>query len=517
MLNRINSVAVVEPDARAGAGNHADSRSTHQSSIFAVSTYRPRSVVQLLLVGFTLVVIPLSAGLLAAFYAIDHLGDRSSRAIYASAKGMLAGQALRGEVVQMERHARQYVVLGDRQFYELALERRDSFARNANTLLEAEVPAVLREQVASLVELEQQIFARLEAYAFDSAEVQESLEQFSDMAGRAADLLHEFATAISDNVEALRESTTRLKTMLAWLASALILAAVALAGWLSRLIARPIKRVETAIRRLGEGSTRRQIRIGGPRDLEEVGERLEWLRKRLVQAAHEKTRFLRHVSHELKTPLTAIREGTELLCDEVPGPLNPTQAEVATILRANSLYLQRLIEDLIAFSTEGRSSRALQLEPVPVPGVIERVLQDQHLAIRGRAIAVRCDLTELTMAGDADKLRQVLDNLVSNAVKHSPRGGTVIIRVQRQGDAVVIDVRDQGPGIARDEREHVFEAFYQGRAQADGPVSGTGLGLAIAREYVEAHRGTIEVVESTVGAHLRVRIPLHIDSTVANA
>jgi len=510
MLEHLANAVDVAAAPRAGAGNHGTSGSTQRPSLFAMSSYRPRSVLQLLLVGFTVVVIPLGAGLVAAYFAIDHLGARSSRAVYASASGMLAAQALHGEAVQMERHARQYVVLGDRQFYDLARERRESFARNAAALLAVEVPTALSEQVRDIVTQESRIFAALEAFPNDAPEVQEALDRFRDMAQSASDLLHDVATLISDHAEYLRSYTNRLQTMLAWLASALILAAVALAAWLSRLIARPIKRVETAIRRLGDGSYRRRIEVHGPRDLEEVGQLLEWLRQRLVQAEHEKTRFLRHVSHELKTPLTAIREGTELLCDEVPGPLNPTQAEVATILRANSLYLQRLIEDLLAFSTDGRASQALQLEPVALPKVVERVLRDQHLALQAKGIQVSCDLIDLTVAGDADKLRQVLDNLLSNAVKHSPRGGTVAIRLQRQGDAGVIDVRDEGPGIVREEREHVFEAFYQGKAQAQGPVSGTGLGLAIAREYVTAHRGSIEVMESSVGAHLRVRIPLHI-------
>lgn len=517
MLKGSSSATDIAPSMPRDGKPEGNGESPDRFPFVTLSSYRPRSVLQLLAIGFCAVVLPLSAGLIAAFFAIDHLGERSTRAVYDSAKSMLAGQALHSDVVQMERHARQYQVLGDREVYNLALERRQSFARNAAALVTTDVPVEIRDRVRSIVEQETQVFLALEEFPSSSGEVQEALERFRSMAQSATELLHDLATVISDNAEALRNSTDRLLTMLAWLASALILAALALAAWLSRLIARPIKRVETAIRRLGEGSTRRRVHIHGPRDLEELGRRLEWLRQRLRQAEHEKTRFLRHVSHELKTPLTAIREGTELLCDEVPGPLNSTQSEVATILRANSLYLQRLIEDLIAFSTDGHSARTLQLEPVALPGIVDRVLQDQQLAIQAKSIELSSDLAELVVAGDADKLRQVVDNLVSNAVKHSPRGGTVSIRLQRQGDAGVIDVRDQGPGIARDEREYVFEAFYQGKVQAQGAVSGTGLGLAIAREYVTAHGGTIEVLDSAIGAHLRVRIPLHTGAVAASA
>jgi two-component system sensor histidine kinase GlrK len=114
------------------------------------------------------------------------------------------------------------------------------------------------------------------------------------------------------------------------------------------------------------------------------------------------------------------------------------------------------------------------------------------------------------MMADAEKLRIVIDNLLSNAIRFSPAGGTIGVGMQAEDGQLIIDVTDEGPGISAADQPHIFEPFYQGRAQGSGPVKGTGLGLSIARECVMEHGGSIEVVATHAqrGAHLRVRLPL---------
>jgi two-component system sensor histidine kinase GlrK len=115
----------------------------------------------------------------------------------------------------------------------------------------------------------------------------------------------------------------------------------------------------------------------------------------------------------------------------------------------------------------------------------------------------------MTIMADADKMRIVVDNLLSNAIRFSPNGGTITMTVREDGGDLVMDVTDEGPGIAAADQPHIFEPFYQGRTQGSGPVKGTGLGLSIVRECVMEHGGTIEVVATPAprGAHLRLRLP----------
>ena len=290
---------------------------------------------------------------------------------------------------------------------------------------------------------------------------------------------------------------------------AVIPAALVLAVFGTLSIARPVRQIDRAIRRLGSGQFDDPVQIRGPRDLEELGERLDWLRLRLLDLDAQKVRFLRHVSHELKTPLTAIREGAQLLSDQVTGQLTPAQEEIAAILCKSSMQLQRHIEALLSFNTIVQGlDKPVTEEPVEVGPLLEQVLGDQVVSIKSKGLRVEADPSALTVPGDREQLRVVLDNLLSNAIKYSPAGGRIRVRLRQQDHQAVIEVHDEGPGIDSEERTKVFQPFYQGSAVYNGHVKGTGLGLAITQEYVRAHRGSIEVAEARQGACLRVTLPL---------
>src|SRR4029079_17662861 len=162
--------------------------------------------------------------------------------------------------------------------------------------------------------------------------------------------------------------------------------AIALAIVFAMLIARPIRQLDQAVRQMGTADFTHAIRVTGPQDLRYVAQRLEWLRARLAELEQQQSRFLRHVSHELKTPLTAVREGAELLRDNVGGRLTTEQQDTVRIVRENTLQLQKLIEDLLAY----HQSRALEPAthgPVALADVVARVLREQKLAALARMIS----------------------------------------------------------------------------------------------------------------------------------
>src|SRR5688572_9970544 len=214
------------------------------------------------------------------------------------------------------------------------------------------------------------------------------------------------------------------------------------------------------------------------------------------------------MSHELKTPLTALREGAELLSDEIVGKLTPEQREIAEILRHNSIELQKLIEDLLSYGASQSQKRTLDLARVDLRRAVSRVTDDQKLALRGKRLKLSINVQELALSADFEKLRVMLDNLLSNAIKFSPVGGTISIRAGEVDGMVEIDVADQGPGIAAEERNLVFEPFYRGQYAADTLVKGTGIGLSVVREYAQMHGGSAEIVDEGPGAHIRIRLPL---------
>jgi two-component system sensor histidine kinase GlrK len=313
---------------------------------------------------------------------------------------------------------------------------------------------------------------------------------------------------IDREIENMGEAARRTQRSLIWQFAASIPIGILLAVLFAFLIAKPIRQLDHAIRQLGSAEFATGIRVHGPADLEYLGQRLEWLRQRLVALEEQKTKFLHHVSHELKTPLTALREGSELLADGSSGALNQQQSEIAEILRHNSVQLQRLIEGLLGYQQALASINRLEFRAVDLSDIARNVAAAHKLAIAARNLKLQLNVGPVMLTADADKLRVVLDNLVSNAIKYSPEGGTICLAIRAEGDKIVIEVDDAGPGIAAEDSERVFDWFFQGKLGHQGRIKGSGLGLAIAREFVLAHRGSIEVIaERTPGAHFRITFP----------
>ena len=270
-----------------------------------------------------------------------------------------------------------------------------------------------------------------------------------------------------------------------------------------------LRQLDNAINQLGESGFSKPIVVEGPTDLERLGRQLEWLRVRLLELAQEKNRFLRHMSHELKTPLANIREGTELLLDGTVGELEQPQREVTDILRLNGLKLQQLIENLLSFSAWQTKSEVLTLTDFPLRQLVMSVAKAQRLALKSAHIQLKLEIDDIIVNADRDKIRTVIDNLLSNAIKFTPRDGYITIRATETPSSFVLEFGDTGPGIPDEESPRIFEAFFQGRREQGGQVAGTGIGLSVVLECIQAHEGSVELVASNEfsGAHFRIDIP----------
>ena len=253
-----------------------------------------------------------------------------------------------------------------------------------------------------------------------------------------------------------------------------------------------------------------------PTELTALGEELDWLRRRLVELEQEKNIFLRQMSHELKTPLASIREGTELLCDGTVGTLSTMQTEVVEILRVSGLELEQRIENLLSFSAWQQSKGQLTVREFELGSVIDTIVDNHRLEVVTKKLKIRKRLSQVMLLADPEKVRMAVDNLVSNAVKYSPVGGRIGISVARRAEQVVVDVMDEGPGIPSDERERIFEPFFQGRMPTGRHIRGTGIGLSVVHECVEAHGGNVGVrVRPTGGSHFRMTLPVSCGTQAA--
>ncbi len=477
----------------------------------------PRSFLGLLIAGFLLVALPLLGSLLYSAWHTQHLMEQGRSAVSGAARAATASRALVSRAGSIERLAMQVAVLPDAQLRGDLARAHAGFQQLGDELRRQPLDAGQTAALSRALESERALVERVAAAKRGSLELAAVRSLASAMVDQAYQVLAASDYVADREVERLgagADDVHRRLIVMVLLATALALAA-ALA--LTRLISRPIAELDSAIRQLGDADFQRPIRVSGPADLRSLGERLDWLRLRLTELEAQKNRFLRHLSHDLKTPLAALREGTELLNDQVAGPLAPPQRQVVAILRDNSVKLQRLIEDLLDYQRALHAASGLQVGAVSMDALLRQCLRSHQLAAQGKSLRIGLDAPALTLWGDAAKLRSVIDNLLGNAVKFTPERGEIRVLAREHGGVATIDVIDSGAGVPPEECEAIFEAFFRGRAGAFGRAEGTGLGLAIAREFTEAHGGRIEVVQRARGGHFRVTLPLRPATPLAEA
>jgi len=470
---------------------------------------RPRSLNGLILVGFGLVALPLLLAVLWALFNLDRLAKQSEQLVFTGVAAAENNRLLTEQVGSLERVARQYQVLRNTDSLQLLRQDLETVEARLGEMAPLTELAGATPLAASIGRGARRIVVTLEHDNLTNAEAQTAISEFAPLRRRVTELTTILTAYIDTRLGELQESTRRAQRISAWQVAALVPGTLILVLFFTLLVARPIRQLDSAIGQLGESGFAKPIEVKGPTDLERLGRQLEWLRVRLLELAQEKNKFLRHMSHELKTPLANIREGTELLLDGTVGELEKPQREVTDILRTNGLKLQQLIENLLSFSAWQTKSEVLTLSDFPIRAQVIAIAKAQRLALKAANIQLRLEVEDIIVNADRDKIRTVLDNLLSNAIKFTPKGGFITIRASRTPSSFVLEFGDTGPGIPEEESPRIFEAFFQGRREQGGQVAGTGIGLSVVLECIQAHGGSVELVDSNefTGAHFRIDIP----------
>lgn len=470
---------------------------------------RPRTLLGLILTSLGLVTLPLLVAVGYATYRLGQLTNDSGAVLNSAAISTTTNERLDSLLINMERNARQYLLLSAERSLEVY---REDEAALRNSLLElASLPqsGSASEQLQRIAELTTQVDADLQVERSEGAE-ERVIAAFQEMDAAAELLAGIMQAGTNEQFSQMQRDSELTQRRLGWLAATLVPVTTLLFIFFLFLIVRPIRNIDKAIRAIGDGEYSHEIEIEGPADIEALGRQLEWLRGKLEESTNEKNKFLRHMSHELKTPLANIREGSELLMDGSVGSLARDQEEVADILRLNSIKLQRLIENLLTYSAWQSKAAILEIAPFDLKPLVFGVISQYRLAIAKSRIRLRLRVTSGSVLGDSQKLRLILDNLMSNAVKFTPENGEIAVSAGVDGDILTLKVRDSGPGISSEDRDHVFEAFFQGKRLQGGPVGGTGIGLSIVHECVQAHGGSVEIEDAPgSGACFVVRLPIN--------
>ena len=471
---------------------------------------RPKSLSSLMLTGFALVSVPLLLAVVIAATKVRALSEESAALVRSGVETAHLTQQLFQQIASIERSAKLYQVLNDPGLIEVYSDSRERLLVTLSNIETAAADSVRRTQLQSLRQSLRRVDGALLARTPASTEVvRDAVEAIAPMWEAAFELSASTGERIETGLSRLQTATAETQQYLFWQSAALILLTALLVTVFTFLLMRPIRQIDSAISQLGKGTFSKPIVVRGPTDLVNLGRQLEWLRMRLLELAQERNRFLRHMSHELKTPLASIREGTELLMDGAVGELDSAQREVTTILRDNGIKLQQLIENLLSFSAWQARHSGLEISEFRLRPLIKSALETHQLTLLAQRVHLDLKVQDVELRADRAKLKLILDNLLSNALKYSPRGGTIFIHAHADKDLLVLDVADTGPGITKEERSAIFEAFYSGRAPTAGHLKGTGIGLSVVSEFVQAHGGSVEILDGVFpGAHFRVRLPL---------
>ena len=470
---------------------------------------RPRSLNGLILVGFGFVALPLLLAVLWVLVNLDQVAAQSERLVVTGVSAAENNRRLEEQLGSLERVARQYEVLRNPESLQIMLDDLASLQSQLRDMAPLVAEADATTLADSIGRGARTIVTSLSNPDIADEELTATISRFAPMRQRVEELTTILSAYVDTELAVLLETARDAQRVSAWQVAALVPGTIILVLIFTFLVARPISQIDSAIHQLGESGFSKPIRIKGPTDLERLGRQLDWLRLRLLDLAQEKNKFLRHMSHELKTPLANIREGTELLLDGSVGELEEQQREVADILRMNGLKLQQLIENLLSFSAWQTKSEVLNLSDFPLRAQVISVAKAQRLALKAMNIQLKLEVDDIIVNADQDKIRTGLDNLLSNAVKFTPKGGQITIRASRTPASFILEFGDTGPGVPEEESPRIFEAFFQGRREQGGQVGGTGIGLSVVLECIQAHDGSVELVDSDEfsGAHFRIHIP----------
>ncbi|WP_199423495.1 HAMP domain-containing sensor histidine kinase [Actinotalea solisilvae] len=277
---------------------------------------------------------------------------------------------------------------------------------------------------------------------------------------------------------------------------------------LARGMTSPLRDMTAAARSMASGDYSQRVRATSRDEVGQLAEAFNTMARDLEQVDLLRREMVANVSHELRTPVTALRAQLENMVDGVSEP----DEESLQAALSQTERLGRLVTYLLDLSRIEAGAVGLDVADVP----LAEFLRDAAAATEPLAAPKELRLvTEvhppgLTVPADAERLHQVVANLLHNAVRHSPVGGEIRVEARRAGNHVVIDVADEGPGIPRSDRDQVFERFSRGNAPAQTgheSTGGTGLGLAIVRWAVQLHGGTVRVADSAHGCIMRVSLP----------
>ncbi len=461
----------------------------------------------LIAAGFLLAATPLLAAVLLTGVSLNRLTEHTERLLQEGVALEQLGARLRVNVNDLERNAQQYRVLGDPALLKLLFERVQETETTLQRIEEQRFLTPVADHILSV----RQGLAIIAKTSTDTLHDAESLpllvDRVRELSPDAEAITALGRAAIDSEVEQLRQARDAARWLLLLSSLALIPFTALLAYGISVTVTRPLKRMSLGIAALGHARYHQPIRIEYPSEMQRLGELLNWLRRKLAQLESDQNLFLRNVSHDLKTPLATLREGTDLLREGSLGLLTPRQTEVAKILSDSATELGVRINKLLSYSAWQEDQRRMDVAWFETRPLVDDVLAMQKLPLARRALSVELELLTPRLYGRRASLRVALDNLLINAVKHAPRETVIDIHADCRNGRCELWVRDRGHGVRDSDKVKIFEPFVRASREDEADITGSGVGLSMVKQTVTVHGGTVGVEDAQPGARFKMEWP----------
>ena len=464
--------------------------------------------------GFGLVALPLVIALIFGASQVNTLANKSAEAITDITKILDQQQLLKSSQIKLERSAAQFLILRDPVLAENYIEQSRQILHLTEQLLLASQDNSLQ---LLLTDYGQTITLLIEK-TMPTAETKPSTDNtilkplqiqfnalntiYENITQRSNELNTTYINNIKQAAQAVRDIMIQ--------SLVIIPVCIILAALFIYLITSPLKTLTRNIVQLQQGNFDHEINVLGSPEIQEIAQALENMRTRLQALELQKSSFIRHISHELKTPLAAIREGTELLYDNSVGELNAEQQEISHIIKDSVFRLQQHIEDLLDFNIVLDSTSLQDSEFMKINEVVLQVISDRKLDIKRKKLIFNKHLNDISLISNRKQVAVIIDNILSNAIKYSPDGGEINIFSTLINDQLQLCISDQGMGIAQENQSKIFDAFYQGPPPQSSIIKGSGLGLTIVKELLLRLNGNIEVLnepDNVQGTTIQITLP----------
>lgn len=458
------------------------------------------SLRQLVILSFFMALIPVAVLLWQSHTSLSGVSKNAVSEAESAVTSVRRVENMQNIVVDIERAVRQFAIVKTPALAQVAANHLDNYQQ----ILQ---PICQNLTQANLCQLQLQSLQQLQSnfQILSSKELEPLILQFKQ---QQQQLTQAVWSMLEQNLQAQQNYVVQSQQQLAWQTVFLVIITLLLVLWASGRIAAPVKKLDIMIRAIGQQHQFPDEKLVGPKELTELGEQLRWLSARLQQLEALRLILLRHASHELKTPLSSIREGCALLTEQLVGPLNPQQLEVVGLLNGSADRLSLLTEQLLDYNRLLQQAKP-ELDWHSPQRLFSQCFTDHALSLQQREQNIELDCQLSAIFTDETLFRRILDNLINNAQAYGSQASPVWVKLYQQEHQLVLEVANNGTPIPTALKRSLFEPFQRGTTPRYDAVQGSGLGLSIVADCARLLGGQADIVDVIYAdVCIRVRLPL---------